>query len=97
MQPHILGEMRTYLKSHQVLRERVHFHIFTMKSKNWFYFTSLQISFSEHHHLIILIIFIAFQSEEWLKLLTAFGAQVVVLEAFQIETCSTIFGRSKAF
>ena len=56
VQPHILGEMRTYLKSHQVLRERVHFHIFAMKSENWFYFTSLQISFTEHRHLIILII-----------------------------------------
>ena len=53
----------------------VHFHIFAMKSKNWFYFTSLQISFPEHRHRIILIIFIPFQSEESLKLLTAFGAQ----------------------
>ena len=47
------GEMRTYLKSHQVLRERVHFHIFARKSENWFYFTSLQISFTEHRHIII--------------------------------------------
>ena len=87
LQSHILGEMRTYLKSHQVLRERrMHFHIFAMKSKNWFYFTQLQISFSQHHHPTVLIIFIASQSRERLKLLTAFGAQVLVLEAFQIET-----------
>ena len=65
----------------------VHFHIFAMKSKNWFYFTPLQISFSQHRHLTILIfIFIASQSGERLKLLTAFGAQVLVLEAFQNET-----------
>ena len=64
----------------------VHFHIFAMKSKNWFYFTPLQISFSQHRHPTVLIIFIAFQSGKRLKLLTAFGAQVLVLEAFQNET-----------
>ena len=89
VQPHILGEMRTYLKSHQVLRERVHFHIFAMKSENWFYFTSLQISFTEHRHLIILIInHHIFQKSTWGEARIVdrgpLALSLVVLEAKQL-------------
>ena len=88
LQSHILGEMRTYLKIPSGLKGAlVHFHIFAMKSKNWFYFTSLQISFHfEHLHLLILIqILMVIKVRGGWNCWTAFGAQLMVLEGFPIE------------